>query len=342
MKALTFLISFWLASTALMAHASSLVQLRPSFINQVSGNPAFQLNQETTGSDVVFSLIQASGATGDLLDADLFHLDKLGNINVVGSTAPTLSASHQAKLYFDTGTNMLMLSQNGGAYAPISGGSSGITALTGDVSASGSGSVAATVNSVGGSSAASVNTAAVAVAAATAVSTPSTLVLRDGGGATELASATIDTAITVGSNTGTNQLILQTGNGQSNPGIEIKNHSNVDVFDVFATGNLVVTPTNSSSALFVDYSSDSLVSGNGVHGIQLFGANASSIFYVDAFDGTVIAPSGVVLATSGSQPTCTSGNRGQQWIIQGGTGVADIFQICQKTEPGEVFTWVSH
>ena len=59
---------------------------------------------------------------------------------------------------------------------------SAITALTGDVSATGPGSVAATVNSVGGSSAANINTAELAANAATSANTFGTIVKRDGSG----------------------------------------------------------------------------------------------------------------------------------------------------------------
>jgi hypothetical protein len=57
-----------------------------------------------------------------------------------------------------------------------------ITALTSDVSASGPGSVAATVNSVGGSSAANVNAATLLANAATNLNTVSTIVFRDASG----------------------------------------------------------------------------------------------------------------------------------------------------------------
>lgn len=58
-------------------------------------------------------------------------------------------------------------------------GGSAITALTSDVSASGPGSVAATVNSVGGSTASSIHTSQLATAAATATDTASTIVARN-------------------------------------------------------------------------------------------------------------------------------------------------------------------
>lgn len=57
-----------------------------------------------------------------------------------------------------------------------------ITALTGDVSATGPGSVAATVNSVGGSSAANINSAELLANAATSLNTPNTIIKRDGSG----------------------------------------------------------------------------------------------------------------------------------------------------------------
>ena len=69
-----------------------------------------------------------------------------------------------------------------------------ITALTGDVSASGPGSVAATVNTVGGVSAANIASGSNLANAATAVNTPSTIVKRDSSGnftATAITSALI-------------------------------------------------------------------------------------------------------------------------------------------------------
>ncbi len=65
-------------------------------------------------------------------------------------------------------------------WAAASGG--GITALTGDVTASGTGSVAATVALVGGTSAASVASTVGTVAAASSSATINTLALRDGSG----------------------------------------------------------------------------------------------------------------------------------------------------------------
>lgn len=57
-----------------------------------------------------------------------------------------------------------------------------ITALTGDVTAAGPGSVAATVVSVGGSTAANINTATIAANAATSANTANTIAKRDANG----------------------------------------------------------------------------------------------------------------------------------------------------------------
>lgn len=49
---------------------------------------------------------------------------------------------------------------------------------------------------------------------------------------------------------------------------------------------------------------------------------------------------GARLATSGSQPTCDASARGLMWNIEGGAGVADILQICQK-DAADAFVWVT-
>ena len=49
---------------------------------------------------------------------------------------------------------------------------------------------------------------------------------------------------------------------------------------------------------------------------------------------------GVQLETTGSQPTCNSTNRGRQWSVRGGAGVADIFQVCEK-DAADVYGWVT-
>lgn len=49
---------------------------------------------------------------------------------------------------------------------------------------------------------------------------------------------------------------------------------------------------------------------------------------------------GVELATSGAQPACSATIRGTLWVIQGGAGVADIYEICQK-DAADVYAWTA-
>lgn len=58
------------------------------------------------------------------------------------------------------------------------------------------------------------------------------------------------------------------------------------------------------------------------------------------FAGQVDALKGVRLGTSGSQPTCDSAHRGLMWNIEGGAGVADVLQICQKNA-ADAYVWVT-
>lgn len=76
-----------------------------------------------------------------------------------------------------------------------------ITGLTGDVTATGPGNVAATVNSVGGQSASAIAAATVTVGNATSVNTPLTLVERDASG--NFSAATITAALNGNASTAT-------------------------------------------------------------------------------------------------------------------------------------------
>lgn len=57
-------------------------------------------------------------------------------------------------------------------------------------------------------------------------------------------------------------------------------------------------------------------------------------------DGLVKSKMGFTNDTSGAQPTCDSSHRGTTWLIQGGAGVADIFQVCMK-DAADVYNWVT-
>lgn len=56
-------------------------------------------------------------------------LDMTGALTVRGMTAPAVSASGTGVIYFDSGTNQFMVSENGGAYAVLVGGGGGSSAF---------------------------------------------------------------------------------------------------------------------------------------------------------------------------------------------------------------------
>ena len=68
--------------------------------------------------------------------------------------------------------------------------------------------------------------------------------------------------------------------------------------------------------------------------------SGNQTFNVNRVSGQVTTTGGTQLSTSATQPTCNATNRGLQWVIQGTTGVADIYQVCQKNS-SNVYQWVS-
>lgn len=99
-----------------------------------------------------------------------------------GTDSAKPASPTEGTLYFATDTSKVY-QYSGGVWTTVNSPSGGgISALTGDVSASGAGSVAATVNSVAGSNAADIHSAEVAANAATSANAVSTIVKRDATG----------------------------------------------------------------------------------------------------------------------------------------------------------------
>ena len=136
----------------------------------------------STGAESVMDLtnvgtIIATGNVGIGTTTPSSRLDVNGSVRV-GTDATVCSASIQGSIRMN-GTALEYC--NGSSWSALSVGS-GITALTGDVSAAGPGSSAATVNSVGGVTAANVASGANLALAGTSANTASTLVKRDASG----------------------------------------------------------------------------------------------------------------------------------------------------------------
>jgi hypothetical protein len=125
-----------------------------------------------SGGGSVTTSILASIVTGKLLTG-------------FSASAGTVSATDTILQAFNKIVANIALKQDAGNF---------ITALTGDVTASGPGSSAATVASVGGSSASAVNTATIAANAAASANTLSAIVKRDSSG--NFSAGTITAALT--------------------------------------------------------------------------------------------------------------------------------------------------
>lgn len=126
-----------------------------------------------------------------------------------GTDAAKPASPAAGAIYFASDTKVIY-QYNAGSWVAIasSAGAGGtIAALTGDVTASGNGTVSATVNSVGGSTAANVNTATVAANAATNLNTASTIVKRDATG--DFAAGDVSVGSVILRDTGSKSVTLQ-------------------------------------------------------------------------------------------------------------------------------------
>jgi trimeric autotransporter adhesin len=152
--------------------ASTIVKRDPSG-NFAAGVITANLTGNVSGSAASFTGSLSGDVTGTQSTTSISSptvTSKILTGYVVGSNTP-IAATDSILLAFEK-TQGQINATTGAA----------ITALTSDVSATGPGSVAATVNSVGGSSAANIHSAELAANAATSANTASTIVKRDASG----------------------------------------------------------------------------------------------------------------------------------------------------------------
>ena len=138
------------------------------------------------------------GNVGIGTTAPATKLEVVGTLKL-GDGAEVCGAAYAGGVRYNAGNIQFC---NGTSWSTLGVAGAGITALTGDVTASGSGSVAATVATVGGSTAAAVNTATIAANAATNLNTASTIVKRDGAGG--FAAGAVTETSTIYKDTGAN------------------------------------------------------------------------------------------------------------------------------------------
>jgi hypothetical protein len=172
------------------------------------GGGKFLITDSALGT--VRMTIDSTGNVGIGTSAPSALLDVAGAIRVAGTGSEACDATHYVGgIRYQAGNIEFC---NGTSWTPLGVAGSGLTELTGDVTATGSGSVAATVTSVGGSTAALVHSAEVAANAATDENTASRIVKRDASGnfsagVASLASAQVSSVVfkDSGSNTVTVQ-----------------------------------------------------------------------------------------------------------------------------------------
>lgn len=198
--------------------------------------------------------------------------------------------------------------------APDSNAGGTITALTGDVTASGSATVTATVNSVGGSSAASVNSATVAANAATHLNTVSTIVKRDTSGNFAAGAANLNSVVLRDS--GSNTVTLQAPASVTSSYVlklpETLGGANT-LLSTDASGNLSwVAPTAATSVAVTAPITNSGTATAPNIGIQQ--ANGSQAGYLSAADWTAfnakqstsLAPANIFVGNASSVATAVA------------------------------------
>lgn len=188
-------------SGAVGGSAFSTLSLRSSLYGISTSTPAIDLQvYDNSGNAENLSRMQIfNGDNGKIVMLP----NGLGSVGI-GATSPSgklhiaagTASAGSAPLKLTAGTNLtipeagaiefdgtsLFYTDSTNTRRTLGVAGSGLTALTGDVSASGSGSVAATVNSVGGSTAANVHSAELLANAATNANTANTIVKRDTSG----------------------------------------------------------------------------------------------------------------------------------------------------------------
>ncbi len=168
---------------ALIAERAESIQgLRSSNLLQVNTAAGSVLTQSNLES--LFSNNARFTAVSNLVDGT--STTYMRSNSTTGAQLPVLPGAPmtpptQGSIWFDSSDEKLKFQSSGGPVT-LTTGSAAISALTGDVTASGNGSVAATVAFVGGSTAANVNAATVLSNASTDANTASAIVRRDGTG----------------------------------------------------------------------------------------------------------------------------------------------------------------
>lgn len=176
-----------------------------TFVSPAGGFICTAISLDGTGIKNTAALTVASVTASTLNGTDVYS-DSLyirspsgSPTNTIKITGPTtaIGSSYTLKLpqALPAANGQILSGDTSGNLSWVSSTGVAINTLTGDVSASGTGSVAATVNSVGGSTAANINAATVLANAATSSNTASAIVKRDASGNFVSGSASLSSVV---------------------------------------------------------------------------------------------------------------------------------------------------
>lgn len=205
--------SKWAPATLPAGNAGTVTSVSgtaPVSVATGTSTPVISISQATTSTNGYLSSTDWNTFNGKQAAGN--YVKNGGGVGTItaGTDASKPASPAAGDIFVATDTNKIY-QYNSSAWALIAsaGGAGGtITALTSDVSASGSGSVVATVNSVGGSTAANVHSAELAANAATNLNTASTIVKRDASGNFSAGAVTLGTSA-IFKDSGANTATLQ-------------------------------------------------------------------------------------------------------------------------------------
>jgi hypothetical protein len=247
----------------------------------------------TTGMEIRFKATNAnSGAS--TINVNALGLKSIKKQSATALASGDILAGQIVVLDYD-GTNFQMQSQTAAV------GSSGITALTGDVTATGPGSAGATVALVGGATAANVATSVTSTTNATTANTINTIVKRDGTGSFSAGTITAVTAVN-SVDVGSTGNFSQTGAGTfgtATGAVSLNGNTTIAGAKTFSSGTGAVTLNGATTVS----GTNTFSTGTGVFGINGATTVASGVgvtFMGGASNFDQSASTGTFATSSGS------------------------------------------